>query len=111
MHDSAVFYIDEEYYEMSLASRNAQESVESQFLYILARSPSNDQQLCCTDERLDDILQIQQNLTRNDGIAVYYVIRPFKGDHLETQFESGQQKVRAYPCHPCCFDVTLSSAK
>ena len=57
LYDTAVFYTDEEYYEMSGIKCNVQASAEKPFLHILARS-SNDQQLLYTDERLQDILQI-----------------------------------------------------
>ena len=87
-----------------------QASVEKPFLHILASSPSNDQQLLYTDERLQDILQIQQSLTTNDGIKVHDVIPAFKGDHPVSQFESGQQKGGTYPCHGCSIDINCAKS-
>ena len=95
---------------MSGIKCNVQASVEKPFLQILARSPSNDQQLLYTDERLQDILQIQQSLTTNDGIKVHDVIRAFKGDHPASQFESGQQKGGTYPCHGCTIYINCASS-
>ena len=95
---------------MSGIKCNVQASVEKPFLHILARSPSNDQQLLYTDERLQDILQIQQSLTTNDGIKVHDVIRAFKGDHPASQFESGQQKGGTYPCHGCTIDINCANS-
>ena len=86
----AVFYNDEEYYEMSGIKCNVQ-----------ARSPSNEQQLYYTDESLQDILQIHQNLSTNKAINVHDVITAFNGDHPATQFKSGQQKGERYPRHGC----------
>ena len=52
LYDTAVFYTDEEYNKMSAIKCNVQASVEKTFLRILARSPSNGQQLLYKDERL-----------------------------------------------------------
>ena len=93
---------------MSGIKCDVQASVEKPFLHILARPLSNDQQLLYTDERLQDILQIQQSLTTNDGIKVHDVIRAFKGDHPASQFESDQQKGGTYPCHGCTIDVNCA---
>ena len=62
--DTAVFYNDEKHYELSGIKCNFQAYVEKVFLHILARSPSNEQQLLYTDERLQDILEIHQNLSK-----------------------------------------------
>ena len=95
---------------MSGTKCNVQASVEKPFLHILARSPSSDQQLLYTDESLQDILQIQQSLTTNDGIKVYDVIRAFKGDHPASQFESGQQKEETHPCHGCSIYINCAKS-
>ena len=87
-----------------------QASVEKPFLHILASSPSNDQQLLYTDERLQDILQIQQSLTTNDGIKVHDVIRAFKDDHPGSQSKSGQQKRRTCPSHGCSIDINCAKS-
>ena len=110
LYDTAVFYTDEEYYIMSGIKCNVKASVEKPFLHILARSPSNDQLLLYTDERLQDILQIQKGLTTNDGVKVPDVIRAFKGDHPASQFEFGQQKGATYPCHGCSIDINCAKS-
>ena len=110
LYDTAVFYTDEEYYKTSGIRWNVHASVEKPFLYVLARSSSNDQQLLYTDERLQDILQIQQSLTANDGMKVHDVIRAFKNDYPASQFESGQQKGGTYPCHGCSIDINCAKS-
>ena len=74
------------------------------FLYILACSPSTDQQLLYSDERLADILKIKKPIQTPDGIPIYDTVRAFKGDHPASQFEVGQQKGGNYACHGCCIN-------
>ena len=61
--DTAVFYNDEKHYELSEIRCNSQACVEKACLH-MACSPSIEQQLLYTDERLQDILEIHQNLSK-----------------------------------------------
>ena len=84
LYDTAVFYTDEEYYQM--------------------------RGIRCNVQALQGSLQIQQSLTKNDGIKVYDVRRAFKGDHPASQVESGQQKWGTYPCHGCSIDINCAKS-
>ena len=104
LYDPAIFLTDEEYSKSNGVLANLQAIVEKPFLYILARSPSTDQQLLYSDERLADILKIKKPIQTPDGIPIYDTIRAFKGDHPASQFEAGQQKGGNYTCHGCCIN-------
>ena len=104
LYDPAIFLTDEEYSKSNGVLANLQAIVEKPFLYILARSPSTDQQLLYSDERLADILKIKKPIQTPDGIPIYDTVRAFKGDHPASQFEVGQQKGGNYACHGCCIN-------
>ena len=104
LYDPAIFLTDEEYSKSNGVLANLQAIVEKPFLYILARSPSTDQQLLYSDERSADILKIKKAIQTTDGIRIYDTVRAFKGDHPASQFEAGQQKGGNYACHGCCIN-------
>ena len=104
LYDPAIFLTDEEYSKSNGVLANLQAIVEKPFLYILARSPSTDQQLLYSDERLADILKIKKPIQTPDGIPIYDTVRDFKGDHSASQFEAGQQKGGNYACYGCCIN-------
>ena len=74
------------------------------FLYILACSPSTDQQLLYSDERLADILKIKKPIQTPDSVPIYDTVRDFNGDYPPSQFETGQQKGGNYACHGSCIN-------
>ena len=80
---------------------NVQAEVEKPQLYILARCPSNDQQLMYIDTRLEDIKDLSSAIDTNDGISIYDEMRFFKGDGPAAQLEAGQQKGGDFPCWQC----------
>ena len=92
LYDTAVFVTDEEYFKSEGSLINIQARIEKSFLYLMARSPSTDQQFLYSDERLSDILEIKKPLITTDGIEINDIVRAFKGDHPVSQFEAGQQK-------------------
>ena len=104
LYDPAIFLTDEEYSKSNGVLANLQAIVEKPFLYILARSPSTDQQLLYSDERLADILKIKKPIQTPDGIPICNTVRAFKGDHPASQFEAGQQKGENYAFHGCCIN-------
>ena len=59
LYDPAFFLTDEEYSKSNGVLVNLQVVAETPFLYILACSPSIDQQLLYSDERLADDLKIK----------------------------------------------------
>lgn len=66
--------------------------VEKPELYLLARCPSNDQQILYCDTRMEDVLDLKTPVTTENGINITDVMRFFKGDGPASQFEAGQQK-------------------
>ena len=55
-----------------------QAEVEKSSLHIMARCPSNEQQLLYVEERMNDILNLNEDLVLPDGITIYDVFRIFK---------------------------------
>ena len=77
---------------------NIQTEVEKPFLYIMARCPSNEQQLLYVEERMKDILIFNEDLALPSGIKIHDVFRFFKGDAPAHQFQAGLQKGGNYVC-------------
>ncbi|XP_047134481.1 uncharacterized protein LOC101239424 [Hydra vulgaris] len=101
MYDKAIFFNNDEYYEKYGVKINIQAIVEKPFLYILARCPSNDEQLEYTNLRIENIISLKYPIIVNNNIEIFVVLRIFKGDHPASQFESGQNKGGNFPCHGC----------
>ena len=104
LYDPAIFLTDEEYSKSNSVLANIHAVVEKPFLDILVCSPSTDQQLLYSDERLADILKIKKPIQTPDGIPICNTVRAFKGDHPASQFEAGQQKGENYAFHGCCIN-------
>ena len=98
--DPALFYTDEEYFQISGKNVNVQAIVEKPELYILARCPGTDEQLAYTDTRLEDLFDLTNCITV-DGLEFRDIMRFFKGDGPAAQFEAGQQKGGHYKCCGC----------
>ncbi|XP_047129004.2 uncharacterized protein LOC124809199 [Hydra vulgaris] len=101
MYDKAIFFNNDEYYEKYGEKINIQAIVEKPFLYILARCPSNDEQLEYRNLRIEDIISLKYPIIVNNDIEIFDVLRIFKGDHPASQFESGQNKDGNFLCHGC----------
>ena len=86
---------------------NIQAEVEKPFLYIMARCPSNEQQLLCAEERMKDILNLNEDLALLTGIKIHDVFHFFKGDAPARQFEAGHQKGGNYVCVACSIHCNL----
>jgi len=80
---------------------NIQSVVEKPYLYILARCPSNDQQILYTEERMEDIDQLSELLFTSSGIPINDSLRIFVGDKPASQFEMGHQKGGNFFCFAC----------
>ena len=52
-------------------------NVQKPELYMLARCQSNDNQLLYSEERLEDLLEINTPITSNNGVLINDVIRIF----------------------------------
>ena len=62
-----------------------QSEVEKPQLYLLARCPSNDQQLMYVDTRTEDLMELRQPITTENGIQIFDTL-------------TGQQKGGGYFC-------------
>ena len=69
-------------------------------LCILARCPSNEQQILYSQERLDDIIALIQDI-KTDDTEIIDKMRILKGDKRASQFEAGQQKRGNFCCFSC----------
>ena len=78
-------------------------------MYIITRSPSNDQQLLYSETRLSDILEIRNDLSINN-IHIKDVVRVFKGDNPAAQLEARQQKGGNLFCTSCKMDSFFSKS-
>ena len=60
LYDPASFLSDEEYYLKYKKNINIQATTEKSQLYLLARCPSNDQQILYSEDRVTDLLKMQK---------------------------------------------------
>ena len=100
------FLLTESYYEKFGNVVNVQTSVEVPQLYILARCKSDNHKLMYGEERLEDILKLQEQISTESGIIVKDILRIFKGDKPACQLEAGQQKGGDYLCWLCGINAT-----
>ena len=111
MYDSAVFLTDQEYQEKSSISINVQSIIEKPQLYILARCPSNEQQILYSEERMLDISMLTSPIISSNSVEINDQLRIFKGDKPAAQFEAGQQKGGRFFCFNCSIqDESVVSA-
>ena len=78
MYDEGAFVTNAEHYAKHGFLRNFQSIIEKPYVCILARCPSDDHQLLYTQERVNDILDIDRKITHN-GISITDVMCIFKG--------------------------------
>ena len=109
MFDIAVFFSDEEYFLKYGENVYVQSVVEKPSLYIIEKSPSNDQQLLYPDIGLEDISLLRENLVTSDGIPIRDKMQIFKGDSPARQFEAGQQKEGNFFGCSCCIQGNFSA--
>ena len=100
IYDPAFYYTNTEFQEKFGVFVNIQTNVEKPRLYILGRCPSNQQEILYSQERLDDIIALKQNI-KTDDIEITDKMTIFKGDKSAAQFEAGQQKGRNFYCFSC----------
>ena len=53
------------------------------------------------DTRTEDLMELRQPITTENGIQIVDTLRFFKGDGPSAQFEAGQQKGGGYFCWSC----------
>ena len=84
--------------------------VEKPQVYLLARYPANDQQILYTEERLQDILNLNLTITSSKHDAIKDELHIFKGDKPAAQFEAGQQKGGNLFCFSCSIHAEAVSS-
>ena len=101
LYDPAIFLTDPEVKAKLGIKINVQAVIEKPEIYILARCPSNDNQILYSHERFEDILSLKKPLQELNKPEISDVMRFFKGDKPASQFEAGQQKGGNYFCFLC----------
>ena len=111
IYDPAVYLTNEEYFIKSGQKVNVQATIERPHLYIFGRCPSNEQQLLYSEERIEDILQLNEPISLDNSVLIRDIARVFKGDNPAAQLEAGQQKGGHFFCFICkikaCFNKSL----
>ena len=107
IYDPAVYFREKDFFEKNKRMINIQAEIEKPFLYIMARCPSNEQQILYIEERMNNILNLKEDLALPSGITTYDVFRFFKGDAPACQFEAGHQKGHNYVCVACPIHCNL----
>ena len=74
----------------------------------IARCQSNDNQLLYSEERLEDLLEINTPITSNNGVLINDVIRTLKGGDPAAQLEARHQKVGDYFCWLCPIEAAAT---
>ena len=108
VYDPAVYFRDEKVFEKNERMINIHAEVEKSFLYIMTRCPSNEQQLLYVQERMKDILNLNEDLAIPSSIKIHDIFRLFKGDTSARQFEAGHQKGGNYVCVACPIHCNLN---
>ena len=101
MYDRAAFHTNEEYEQKYHTSLDIQSIIEKPQVCLLARFPSNDQQILYIEERLQDILNLNLTITSSKHVPIKDELRIFKGDMPAAQFEAGQHKEGNFFCFSC----------
>ena len=104
LYDKSIYLTNEEYYSRYRKCVDVQAEVEMPELYIIARCPSNDQQLLYIDTRNVGIKDLRHP-TMVSGVDLYDIIRCFHGDGPACQLEAGQQKGGDFPCWICSVNI------
>ena len=92
IYDPACYFTDTDFHKKYNELVNVEAIVETTMIFILARCPSHDQHLLYSEERLDDILKLNENTKTSSNIEIIDKPHIFKGDKPASQFEAGQQK-------------------
>ena len=71
---------------------NVQSEFEKPELHMLARCQSNYNRLLYSEERVEDLLEINTPVTSTNGVLINDVMRIFKGDDPAAQLQTGHEK-------------------
>ena len=108
MFDPVVYLTDDEYFKIHGKHVNVQCIVEKPYLYILPRCHSDDSQLLYSSERLDDLLNLNEDVEYSSK-QIRDIVRAFKGDNPACQFKAGQQKNGDYFCWQCPLNAEMAA--
>ena len=100
MFDLEIYLTDQEYFNLYGKHINIQSVIEKPYLY--------DSQLLYSSERLDDILNLKDDVEYN-GRKVHDIARIFKGDNPACQLEAGHQKNGDFFRWQCPLNANISS--
>ena len=97
IYDPGFYFTSEE-----LNGLDVQELVEKPHIYLLAKCrDTTEDQLLYSETRLDDIQQLDIEITSSHNIAVKDVCRMFHGDHPAQEVECGEENGGRYGCCGC----------
>ena len=100
MFDPAVYLTNDEYFEIHGKHVNVQSIVEKPYSHVLVTCHYGGSQIRYSSERLDDLLNLNEDVEYNDK-QIWGIVRAFKGNNPACQFEAGQEKTRHYFCWQC----------
>ena len=100
VYDKAIFYTDDEFKAINGRKIDIQSEIETPFVYLVARCPSDDHQLMYSDIRVADIKTLKDPLCFREA-DIFDEVRFFHGDGPACELEAGQQKNGHYPCWIC----------
>ena len=97
IYDPAFYYTSHE-----LGGKDVQELVEKPQMYLLARCRDTiEDQLLYSDTRIEDIQQLNLEITSTHKVLIQDICRMFHGDHPSQEVESGEQIGGHYGCCGC----------
>lgn len=109
MYDPAIHLSDAEARAKLGKQVDVQASVEKPHLYILGQSGSSiEEQMRFVPTRQEDLRNLEQPVTTEDGIDITDGMRFMNGDNPSVQFESGTQHGGHKGCSGCDGDLNQS---
>ena len=109
LYDKALYLTNEEYFCKYGKNIDVQAQIEKPQLYIIAKCPSNEQQLLYINTRNEDNKLLQTPTIVKDNIELNDIMKFFHGDGPACEFEAGQQKGGDHPCWVCPINMTMSN--
>ena len=97
IYDPAFYFTSEE-----IGGKDVQELVEKPQMYLMARCRDTlEDQLLYSDTRLEEIHQLNLEITSSHKVPIQDICRMFHGDHPAQEVESGEQIGGNYGCCGC----------
>lgn len=103
LYDTACFYTDSEYEQLTGKQICVQAKVETPSVYIVARSSSSDkEQLCYVETREECLQDLSEPLTCESGIKVHDKMKFFHGDTLLASMNVDSKRGPLFLCNLWC---------